>query len=100
MNEERRRFLRAYVPIPVHVYFDSSWQNATVMDISQNGLRIQVDDAADLNKMLSLRFGNSKDTFGVEVCWTKGSEIGCSFVSTLDEPSYNKIVTDGLYIEN
>ena len=91
-DKDRRRFSRTDLPIRVHVYSGTRWTAATAMDISKDGIRIMFEDEVALSKRLALRLGNQSETFGIKVCWSHGLEIGCAFLDSLDDQSYNKLL--------
>lgn len=43
-----------YIAIPVHFYSGTRWFSATTMDISQDGVRIRLDEEITLSKRLGL----------------------------------------------
>jgi hypothetical protein len=87
-----------YIAIPVHLYSGTRWFSATTMDISQDGVRIRLAEEITLSKRLGLRIANKSETFGMKVCWSTGYEAGCSFLETLDENTYTKLVLDSISV--
>lgn len=96
MYRERRRHRRQYIPIPVHVYAGARWISATALDISQDGIRLRLEEEILLSNRLGLRIVKRNETIGLRVCWSSGYEAGCAFLETLDEQRYTKLVMDAI----
>lgn len=51
----------------------------TVLDLSRSGVRLQVPEPIFVGETLELELGRSGYA-KVNICWTRGDEIGCTFV--------------------
>lgn len=96
MHRDRRRYRRQSIPIPVHIYSGARWLTATALDISQDGIRLRLEEEILLSKRLGLRIVKRNETIGLRVCWSSGYEAGCAFLETLDEQRYAKLVMDAV----
>ena len=51
----------------------------TVLDLSRSGVRLQVPEPIFVGETLELELGRSGYA-KVNICWTRGDEVGCTFM--------------------
>ncbi len=96
MKDEKRRFVRVHMPVPVKISKGKgTWANATALNISKDGIRIRFNnlrDAKFISRNMTIRIGKIPSDKGIKVRWQKDTELGAEFNNTLNNKIYSTIV--------
>ncbi|HDM32743.1 MAG TPA: PilZ domain-containing protein [Deltaproteobacteria bacterium] len=96
MKDEKRRFVRVHMPVPVKISRDKGvWEDATALNISKDGIRIRFDNPPDtrsISRNMTIRIGKIPSEKSIKVRWRKDTDVGAEFNNTLNNKIYTTIV--------